>query len=147
YSIGLPVRASCPRRARQFSYPRALHDRPVAAVSVQLHGIGSTAVDRSSSGLTATRCASSPNSFSCTRHRPHEESGASAVNSKSDVLPLKGPSPVLNHATFIWQAADILRGTFKQHQYGDVILPFTVLFRLDAVLSPTKQAVLKALEN
>ncbi|GAA4758884.1 type I restriction-modification system subunit M [Citricoccus nitrophenolicus] len=53
----------------------------------------------------------------------------------------------LNHATFIWQAADILRGTFKQHQYGDVILPFTVLFRLDAVLSPTKRAVLKALEN
>ena len=27
---------------------------------------------------------------------------------------------LLNHATFIWNAADILRGTYKQHQYGDV---------------------------
>jgi type I restriction enzyme M protein len=51
---------------------------------------------------------------------------------------------VLNHATFIWNAADILRGTYKQHQYGDIILPFTVLARLDAVLAPTKQAVLAA---
>ncbi len=54
---------------------------------------------------------------------------------------------MLNHATFIWNAADILRGTYKQHQYGDVILPFTVLARLDAVLAPTKQAVLAATEG
>lgn len=53
----------------------------------------------------------------------------------------------LNHATFIWNAADILRGAYKQHQYGDVILPFTVLARLDAVLAPTKQAVLAACEG
>ncbi|MDJ1371888.1 type I restriction-modification system subunit M [Gulosibacter molinativorax] len=49
-----------------------------------------------------------------------------------------------NHASFIWSAADLLRGTYKQHQYGDIILPFTVLSRLDAVLAPTKQAVLEA---
>jgi type I restriction enzyme M protein len=54
---------------------------------------------------------------------------------------------LLNHATFIWNAADVLRGTYKQHQYGDVILPFTVLARLDAVLAPTKQAVLAASEG
>lgn len=54
---------------------------------------------------------------------------------------------MFNHASFIWSAADILRGTFKQHQYGDVILPFTVLARLDAVLAPTKQAVLNAVEG
>ncbi|WP_298942491.1 class I SAM-dependent DNA methyltransferase [uncultured Microbacterium sp.] len=54
---------------------------------------------------------------------------------------------MLNHATFIWNAADILRGTYKQHQYGDVILPFTVLARLDAVLAPTKKAVLAASEG
>lgn len=47
---------------------------------------------------------------------------------------------MFNHASFIWGAADILRGTYKQHEYGDVILPFTVLFRLDAVLAPTKEA-------
>ncbi|MGO4103383.1 N-6 DNA methylase [Leifsonia sp. YAF41] len=46
-----------------------------------------------------------------------------------------------NHATFIWSIADILRGSFKAHQYGDIILPFTVLRRLDAVLAPTKKAV------
>lgn len=51
---------------------------------------------------------------------------------------------MLNHAQFIWNAADILRGTYKQHQYGDIILPFTVLARLDAVLAPTKAAVLEA---
>ncbi|RII42518.1 SAM-dependent DNA methyltransferase [Galactobacter valiniphilus] len=49
---------------------------------------------------------------------------------------------MFNHATFIWNAADLLRGSYKQHQYGDVILPFTVLARLDGVLAPTKQAVL-----
>lgn len=54
---------------------------------------------------------------------------------------------MLNHATFIWGAADILRGAYKQHQYGDVILPFTVLTRLDAVLAPTKRAVLAATEG
>lgn len=52
---------------------------------------------------------------------------------------------MFNHASFIWGAADILRGTYKQHEYGDVILPFTVLFRLDAVLAPTKDAVLEAI--
>ncbi|MCG7427429.1 type I restriction-modification system subunit M [Helcobacillus sp. ACRRO] len=50
-----------------------------------------------------------------------------------------------NHAQFIWSAADILRGTYKQHQYGDVILPFTVLSRLDSVLAPTKAKVLEVL--
>ncbi|MET4159955.1 class I SAM-dependent DNA methyltransferase [Agromyces sp. PvR057] len=49
-----------------------------------------------------------------------------------------------NHAAFIWSVADLLRGSFKGHQYGDIILPFTVLRRLDCVLAPTKQAVLAA---
>ncbi|GAA3776545.1 hypothetical protein GCM10022240_30050 [Microbacterium kribbense] len=46
-----------------------------------------------------------------------------------------------NHATFIWSIADLPHGSFKAHQYGDIILRFTVLRRLDAVLAPTKQAV------
>lgn len=46
-------------------------------------------------------------------------------------------------ANFIWSVADdILRGTFKQHEYGDVILPFVVLRRLDCVLENTKDEVL-----
>lgn len=40
-------------------------------------------------------------------------------------------------SNFIWKIADILRGDFKQSEYGDVILPFTVLCRLDSVLAPT----------
>lgn len=51
---------------------------------------------------------------------------------------------MFNHASFIWSAADILRGTYKQHQYGSIILPFAVLARLDAVLAETKLAVLEA---
>lgn len=54
---------------------------------------------------------------------------------------------MFNHAQFIWSVADILRGAYKQHQYGDVILPFTVLTRLDAVLAPTKDAVLAAVDG
>jgi len=47
-----------------------------------------------------------------------------------------------NNANFIWSIADLLRGPYKPHQYGAIVLPFTILRRLDAVLDPTKQAVL-----
>jgi type I restriction enzyme M protein len=43
-----------------------------------------------------------------------------------------------NHAGLIWDIADILRGDYRQADYGKVILPFTVLRRLDAVLGDTK---------
>jgi type I restriction enzyme M protein len=49
---------------------------------------------------------------------------------------------IQNHAAFIWSVADLLRGDYKQSEYGKVILPLTVLRRLDCVLEPTKQAVL-----
>lgn len=45
-------------------------------------------------------------------------------------------------SSLIWSVADLLRGDFRQSDYGKVILPFTVLRRLDCVLEPTKQAVL-----
>ncbi|HOY67895.1 MAG TPA: class I SAM-dependent DNA methyltransferase, partial [Candidatus Ozemobacteraceae bacterium] len=47
-----------------------------------------------------------------------------------------------NLSSFIWSVADLLRGDYKQSDYGKVILPFTVLRRLDCVLEPTKAAVL-----
>ena len=50
---------------------------------------------------------------------------------------------VKNHAAFIWSVADLLRGDYKQSEYGKVILPLTVLRRLDCVLEPTKAAVLE----
>ncbi len=49
---------------------------------------------------------------------------------------------IKNHADFIWSVADLLRGDYKQSEYGKVILPLTVIRRLDCVLEPTKQAVL-----
>ena len=45
-------------------------------------------------------------------------------------------------AAFLWSVADLLRGDYKQADYGKVILPFTLLRRLDCVLEPTKHRVL-----
>jgi type I restriction enzyme M protein len=44
----------------------------------------------------------------------------------------------------IWSIAEILRGDYKQSEYGRVVLPFVVLRRLDCLLEPNKEAVLKA---
>lgn len=57
----------------------------------------------------------------------------------------------MNHfsekVSFIWSVADLLRGNYKQSEYGRVILPFTVLRRLDQVLEPTKKAVMRKSEE
>lgn len=50
-------------------------------------------------------------------------------------------------ASFIWSVADLLRGDFKQSQYGRVILPFTLLRRLECVLEASKAEVLAANEK
>ena len=52
-----------------------------------------------------------------------------------------------NHAAFIWSVADLLRGDYKQSEYGKVILPLTVLRRLDAVIAPVKQDMLDKYES
>ena len=56
-----------------------------------------------------------------------------------------------NHAeisSFIWSVCDdLLRGLFKQHEYGDVILPFVVLRRLDCVLEPSKDKVIELFDK
>jgi type I restriction enzyme M protein len=54
-----------------------------------------------------------------------------------------GRETIRNHAAFIWSVADLLRGDYKQSEYGRVILPFVVLRRLDCVLEPTKSKVLQ----
>lgn len=53
----------------------------------------------------------------------------------------------LQVAVFIWSVADLLRGDFKQSQYGRVILPFTLLRRLECVLELSKADVLTANEK
>ena len=50
-------------------------------------------------------------------------------------------------ANMIWNVADILRGLYKPHEYGKVILPMTVIKRLHDTLLPTRHAVLDAAEK
>lgn len=50
-------------------------------------------------------------------------------------------------AALIWGTADILRGLYKPHEYGKVILPMTVIKRLHDTLLPTRKAVLETVEN
>jgi len=49
--------------------------------------------------------------------------------------------------SFIWSVADLLRGPYRPNQYKDVMLPMTVLRRLDCVLEPTKEKVLNRLKK
>lgn len=54
----------------------------------------------------------------------------------------------MNHSeivSFIWGVADLIRDTFKRGKYQDVVLPLSVLRRLDCVLAPTKEKVLGTL--
>ncbi|MET1171698.1 type I restriction-modification system subunit M [Paenibacillus amylolyticus] len=53
-------------------------------------------------------------------------------------------SNVQKQANLIWNVADILRGLYKPHEYGKVILPMTVIKRLHDTLLPTRDAILKA---
>ena len=50
-------------------------------------------------------------------------------------------------AAFIWSVADLLRGDFRQSQYGRIILPFTLLRRLECVLADSKDKVLAEYER
>jgi type I restriction enzyme M protein len=56
---------------------------------------------------------------------------------------MAGTETTKNHAALIWSVADLLRGDYKQSEYGRVILPLTVIRRLDCVLESTKDAVLE----
>ncbi|MDI9932379.1 class I SAM-dependent DNA methyltransferase [Rhodococcus sp. IEGM 1354] len=51
------------------------------------------------------------------------------------------------NAALIWSIANLMRGPFQPNQYGDVILPLTILRRLDCILDPTKAAVLAEFEK
>ena len=56
-------------------------------------------------------------------------------------------SNVNEKANLIWAIADKLTGVYKPHEYGKVILPFTVIRRFDCILAKTKKAVLKKNES
>ncbi len=52
-----------------------------------------------------------------------------------------------NNASFIWSIAELLRGDFKQSDYGKIVLPFTILRRLDCILETTKADVVELAAN
>lgn len=66
--------------------------------------------------------------------------GDSSIETEQ-LQPMAESTTIKNHAGFIWAVADLLRGDYKQSEYGKVILPLTVLRRLDCVLDATKAAV------
>lgn len=53
-------------------------------------------------------------------------------------------SDVVGH---VWSIAELLRGNYKQHEYGSVVLPFTLMRRLDCMLEPTKDRVVEEYEK
>ena len=63
-------------------------------------------------------------------------------NAKSKTADQGSAAKQLSLSSLIWAVADLIRGPYKPHEYGGVILPFTVLRRLDCVLAPTKAAAL-----
>jgi len=74
---------------------------------------------------------------------PIDRSIPSSAIIRSPLVAPESPAPMdqTNLANDIWQIAELLRGDFKQSEYGLVILPFTVLRRLECVLEPTREAV------
>jgi hypothetical protein len=79
--------------------------------------------------------------------------GTVSRSAEAESTPRSGSKPAMNGdyvwiANFIWGIADdVLRDLYVRGKYRDVILPMTVLRRLDAVLEPTKQAVLAMKET
>ena len=74
-------------------------------------------------------------------------SGGDRASTTTEVAVSAGAESINNHAAFIWSVADLLRGDYKQSEYGRVILPFTVLRRLDCVLDPVKAEMLAKHES
>jgi type I restriction enzyme M protein len=74
---------------------------------------------------------------------PSRDGTLAAMASTVPAAAVTQSETIRNHAAFIWSVADLLRGDYKQSEYGKVILPLTVIRRLDCVLEPTKDAVLE----
>ncbi len=76
-------------------------------------------------------------------HKTMSQPLAQDQNDAASQKQKQGP-PSQSLGSFVWSVAEILRGDFKQSDYGKVILPFVVMRRLDCILEATKDAVLKA---
>lgn len=79
-------------------------------------------------------------------HRISDQEGEIAVADSDDLIKAVGAN-IQEKASLIWSAADTLRGPYKPHEYGLVILPMTVIKRFHDCLEPTHDAVLAAAEK
>lgn len=59
-----------------------------------------------------------------------------------EFVALSQPAGFQDKVNFIWSVADLLRGSFRPHENGQIVLPFTVLRRVECALEPTKDKVL-----
>lgn len=66
-----------------------------------------------------------------------------AFNNLLGMKKIMSSADIKSLGSFVWSIAELLRGDFKQSEYGKVILPFVVLRRLDCILEETKPAVLE----
>ena len=64
-----------------------------------------------------------------------------------DVLWDDNPIDITSEANFIWSIANKLRGVYMPDKYGDVIIPMTIIRRLECALEPTKQAVVEKFQQ
>ena len=64
-------------------------------------------------------------------------------NNKIDVLWDDDPVDITSEANFIWSIANKLRGVYLPDKYGDVVIPMTIIRRLECALEATKAAVVK----
>jgi type I restriction enzyme M protein len=62
-------------------------------------------------------------------------------------MALTDTAEIKSLSSFVWSIAEVLRGDFKQSEYGNIVLPFVVLRRLDCILEPTKDAVLEVADG
>ena len=69
------------------------------------------------------------------------------AHSRHTPMPEDSAPTKINYVSLVWSIAEILRGDFKAHQYGAIILPFLVLRRLECVLEPSRAKVLDALAS
>ena len=68
--------------------------------------------------------------------------GSSPADDLAAIVDPTRNAEINTHAAFIWTCADLMRGVYKPSEYGKVVLPLTLLRRLDCVLEETKPAVL-----
>lgn len=79
-------------------------------------------------------------------HKTMSHPLAQDQNDNASPRPKPGPA-AQSLGSFVWSVAEILRGDFKQSEYGKVILPFVVMRRLDCILEASKESVLKAAKS